>query len=134
MTYDPIGVVKFKVLRNRLDNPPTRKFIPQGTDLDQYFSIRFRSPISRPVTDGTTSVLLTCRGWYVQGEWIWGEGKRIMPSDRNRHLIQYPSIPESLANKATLQQLEFDKHWEGYYRRYIDEPNWFLLVDLYIPD
>jgi len=131
MTYQSLGVVTFPI-RNSLDNPARRVILPTLFPLDQYFCIRFASPISRPVTDGTTSVLWTCRGWFVGGEWIWGNALRIIPSDGNRHFIQYPPIPETLAAAAVLQQIEFDKVWEGRYRRYINEPNWYLLTDVFL--
>lgn len=131
MRYSSLGIVHFPIVNNKVDNPARQIIVPRSPPLDQFFSIRFASPISRPVTDGTTSVLWCCRGWFVGGEWIWGNALRIIPSDGNRHLIQFPGIPDSLATEATLQKLEFDKVWEGRYRRYINEPNWYLLIDMY---
>ncbi|MBP0043385.1 MAG: hypothetical protein J7545_15665 [Roseofilum sp. SBFL] len=134
MAYLPLGVVKFPIYGNTVDNPAVQKFVFNNPPLDRYFVIEFLSPTGRPVTDGTTSVLWTCRGWFIEGDWIWGDALRIIPSDRNKHFIQYPGIPETLAAQATLQKVEFDKVWEGRYRRYVNEPNWYLLVNIYEPD
>jgi len=55
------------------------------------------------------------------------------PTNGNRHLIQYPTIPDGLMAKATMHSIEFDKVWEGRYRRYINETNWWLSVHQYVP-